>query len=59
MGCDSQVGLPDGRYVPLQFKRPLPGRPSSFGVPSGQAPLLLGPETASSFLALPAVGTSG
>ncbi len=56
MGCDSQVGLLDGRYVPLQFKRPLPGRPSSFGAPSGQAPLLLGPEAASSFLSCPRSG---
>ena len=57
MGYDSQVELPDGRYVLLQFKRPLPGRPDfSFGVPSAQVSLLLGPETASSFLVLPAVG---
>ena len=59
MGYDSQVELPDGRYVLLQFKRPLPGRPDfSFGVPSAQVSLLLGPETTSSFFALPAVGTN-
>ena len=60
MGYDSQVKLPDGRYVLLQFKRPLPCRPDySFGVPSGQVSLLLGPEAASSFFVLPAVGTNG
>ena len=59
MGYDSQVELPDGRYVLLQFKRPLPCRPRfSFGVPSAQVSLLLGPETASSFFVLPAVGTN-
>lgn len=59
MGYDSQVELPDGRYVLLQFKRPLPGRPDfSFGVPSAQVSLLLGHEAASSFFALPAVGTN-
>ena len=59
MGYDSQVKLPDGRYVLLQFKRPLPCRPNfSFGVPSAQVSLLLGPETDSSFFALPAVGTN-
>ena len=58
-GYDSQVKLPDGRYVLLQFKRPLLGRPrSSFGVPSRQVSALLGQETASSFFALPAVGTN-
>ena len=56
MGCDSQARLPGGRHVPPQFRRPMPGRPRfSFGVPSAQASLFLGPETASSFFALPAV----
>ena len=59
MGYDSQVKLPDGRYVLLQFKRPLPGRPpSSFKVPSGQVAALLGPHAHSSFFALPAVRTN-
>lgn len=60
MGYDSQVKLPDGRYVLLQFKRPLPCRPpASFEVPSGQVSALLGPHARSSFFALPAVGTNG
>ena len=59
MGYDSQVKLPDGRYVLLQFKRPLPGRTSiSFKVPSGQVAALLGPYAHSSFFALPAVRTN-
>ena len=59
MGYDSQVKLPDGRYVLLQFKRPLPGRPpASFEVPSGQVAALLGPHAHSSFFVLPAVETN-
>ena len=60
MGYDSQVGLPDGRYVLLQFKRPQPGRRTSisFKVPSGQVLALLGPYVRSSFFVLPAVGTN-
>ena len=71
MGYDSQVKLPDGRYVLLQFKRPLPDRTSisfkrplpdrtsiSFKVPSGQVSALLGHCKRSSFFVLPAVGTN-
>ena len=59
-GCDSQVKLPDGRYVLLQFKRPLPGGGTlSFKVPSHQVSALLKTCPASSFLVLPAVGTNG
>ena len=59
MGYDSQVKLPDGRYVLLQFKRPLPGCTSiSFKVPSGQVAALLGPYAHSSFFVLPAVRTN-
>ena len=59
MGYDSQVRLPDGRYVLLQFKRPLPGCTSiSFKVPSGQVAALLGPYAHSSFFVLPAVETN-
>ena len=59
MGYDSQVGLPDGRYVLLQFKRPRPRRSHvSFKVPSGQVSALLGYPEHSSFFALPAVRTN-
>ncbi len=60
LGYDSQVKLPDGRYVLLQFKRPLPsGDTLSFKVPSRQVSALLKTCPASSFLVLPAVGTNG
>ena len=59
LGYDSQVKLPDGRYVLLQFKRPLPVDGTlHFKVPSHQASALLKSCPASSFLVLPAVGTN-
>lgn len=59
-GYDSQVGLPDGRYLLLQFKRPLPRRPrATFEVPSGQVSALLWAGRGSSFFVLPDVGTNG
>ena len=59
LGYDSQVELLNGRYVLLQFKRPLPVDDTlHFKVPSNQVSALLKTCPASSFFVLPAVGTN-
>ena len=59
LGFDAMTGLPNGRYVLLQFKRPeFCGGRMSFRIPSRQVSILMELEAGSSFFVLPVVWTN-
>lgn len=59
LGYDSRVKLPDGLYVQLQFKRPIPNSVRvCFRIPSDQVAVLLKLGAGSSFFVLPVVRTN-